>query len=87
MKPDLTLRQLRAIGSKLEKNRVEPSGDYFVIMSPEVVQDVRHMSVRELYKQKSHNERFKRRYGEYPRDAQARLEYLEGFLLISGAKS
>lgn len=85
MNDDITIRGLRAIGSELAKNRVEPNqnGEYFVILSQDYVQELRHMSVRELHKWKSHNERYKRRYGEYPKEYKMEIGEIERFLFVS----
>lgn len=83
-----SLDNLRAIGSELAKNSVEPNlnGEYVLILSQDYVQELRHMSVRELYKLKSHNERYKRRYGEYPKEYEAEISQIERFLFISRGK-
>lgn len=61
-------------------------GGYFVVMHPDIVREMRHITARDLYKQQSHNERYKRRYGEYPKRHEAEIGQLQRFLHISKGK-
>lgn len=60
------------------------SSDYIVFMHRDYGKDyLRPLSARELYKMNSHDERYKRRYGEYPKVYVAESGHIEGFRFIS----
>lgn len=47
---------------------------------PTVARDLRDMAARERYKMQSHKERYKKRYGHYPKTYDMEVGTIESFL-------
>lgn len=60
------------------------SSDYIVFIHRDWSKDyLRPLSARELYKMKSHNERYERRYGKPPKVYKSEIGCVEGWSIIN----